>query len=349
MARLLTCAVILMLAIRLEPAAADTHPRIPPGLNGYFLSGEPISIPSDFQEPATLLIIGRDHPGSEGFDSWQDVATRLGGDVPCIFAVLMGERRGISRAVAAGRLRREVRDVGLQKLIVPVFQDERQIFSDLGLGVGLTALLVNGDGDVVWKKEGLADSATITEIRRILNDQPLQGSLTETPAPPIEPASANDVTAPAEPVQETSAAVPVPDVEGPADRFDALQGMTLSGDKLQLPSGLSVSGTEVLLVPEYTGTDELHSILSNLQEQAGEDWLVLVFQGDAPRFSRAFSAGQLRAAVERADWRERVVPVFEYLSEFERRSGLAPVAGLRLLRVDNTGTMLPLPCLDGFC
>ncbi len=349
MPRRLFCLILLILFARPELAAGDTEPRRLPELSGYFLDGERVSIPEDLEAPVTLLIIGRERPGTEDFDRWQDIATELQADMPSIFVVLMGDRNRFGRAVSAGRLRREVHTAQLSSSLVPVFQDEREINARLGLRASVSALLVNEAGEITWQKDGPAEASTPAEIKRVMGRRSQQALL---PAEGTAPAlRAIEVTGPASPEPEADAAITAPadETEASAPGLPALQGITLAGRKLHLPDDLSQTGTQLLLVPDHEGLSELEPLLAQMENRSSDNWMVLVFRGDAPRFGRAFAAGELRARIETKAWHDHVLPVYMPLAEFERRAGLSPASGPRLFSVSNTGSISQTPCTDALC
>jgi hypothetical protein len=353
MTRFVTYIVSVILIVLLEQAAADTDLRRLPEISGYFLDGRAISLPSDLEGPATLMVVTRKYPGGEDFESWRDVASGLSGEVSAVFVVLMGNRRGIERAVAAGRLRRDVRDPKLRASMVPVFQEGQDIQSHLGLGAGVSALLVNKTGEILWQANGAAGEAATLDIRRIL-DRPVQERPQPAlPSPQAAPADTSYKAEPSEPVAAPTPssflADPTALVHAPAFLVPPIDGITLSGRSMRLPDDLSETGTQLVLFPDYDGSDKLRPVLALMQENAGEDWLVLAFRGNAPRFGRAFATGRLRGEIEMAAWREHVLPVYMDISAFERIAGLAPSDRLRLITANEAGAITRIECLGGDC
>lgn len=330
---------------------AETDLQRLPDLTGYFLDGEAISLPSDLEEPATLLVITREGQGGEDFESWRDVASDLSGEVSAVYVVLMSHRRGIDRAVAAGRLRRDVPDPELRASMVPVFQAGREVDARLGLGAGVSALLVDKTGEILWQATGAADDAAASDIRRLL-EHPARER--EQPAPSSPWAAPVDQSYKAGPPEPGAAPAP-PSVSAglttldnaPVPLMPPLDGVTLAGLSVRLPDDLSESGTQLVLFPDYEGSDKLRSVLALMQENPGNNWLVLAFRGRAPRFGRAFDAGRLRGEIETAAWRENVLPVYMDISAFERIAGLAPSDKLRLITVNEAGAITRIECLGG--
>jgi hypothetical protein len=354
MPRFLTCLVPFILIAALGKAVAETDLQRLPDMTGYFLDGEAISLPSDLEDPATLLVITREGQGGEDFESWRDVASGLSGEVSAVYVVLMNHRRGIARAVAAGRLRRDVSDPELRASMVPVFQDGREVDARLGLGAGVSAMLVDQRGEILWQAIGAADDAAAADIRRLL-ERPAR--VREQPAPSSLPWAA-PVGPPysAEPPEAVAARGPpgvsaglTPFDNAPVPLMPPLDGVTLAGRSMRLPDDLSETGTQLVLIPDYEGSDTLRSVLALMQENPGNNWLVLAFRGRTPRLGKAFEAGRLRGEIETADWREKVLPVYMEISAFERIAGLVPSDRLRLIRVNEAGAITRIECLGGDC
>lgn len=353
MPRFLTCLVPVILMAALSQAVAETELQRLPDLTGYFLDGEAISLPSDLKEPATLLVITREGQGGEHFESWRDVASGLSGEVSAVYVVLMNSRRGITRAVAAGRLRRDVSDPELRASMVPVFQDGREVDARLGLGAGVSALLVDKTGEILLQATGAAGDAAAADIRRLL-ERPARAREQPAPSPPwaapvdqsYQAELPEPVAAPAPPV--VSAGLTTFD-NAPVPLMPPLDGVTLAGRSMRLPDDLSETGTQLVIIPGYEGSDTLRSVLALMQENPGNNWLVLAFRGRAPRFGRAVEAGRLRGEIETKAWREKVLPIYLDLSALERMAGLAASDRLRLITVNQAGAITQIECLGGEC
>jgi hypothetical protein len=353
MPRFLTCLVPFILMAALGQAAAETAMQRLPTLTGYFLDGQAISLPSDLKEPATLLVITREGQGGEDFESWRDLASGFSGEVSAVYVVLMNHRRGIARAVAAGRLRRDVPDPELRASMVPVFQDGREVDTRLRLGAGVSALLVDKTGEILWQATGAADDAAAADIRRLLERPAREREQPASSSPWAAPVDQSYKAEPPEPVAApaplgTSAGFTKPD-NATVPVMPALDGVTLAGRSVRLPDDLSETGTQLVLFPAYEGSDTLRSVLAIMQENPGNNWLVLAFRGRAPRFGRAVEAGRLRGEIETEAWREKVLPVYLDISAFERMAGLAASDRLRLITVNEAGAITQLECLGGGC
>jgi len=349
--------LLLIISALPVPAVAEPLQRVP-DLSGYFLNGDPVSLPADLSRPATLLVIIEEDPGTQDLSGWRAVSAELGGQVPTLFVVVMGERRGVARAMAAGRLRAEVVDPVLRGSMVPVFQETDVLRRALGVasGSGVSAILVNADGDVFWRARGAASETTLTELagalqapvaagvvapRAVVSVLPVTGSHRLEAVEPPAPAPAQV------PVAAASLSAPEPGTEA---LLPALSGYTLSGQKRLLPDDLSKAGTRLILVPGYAGTDLLITVIEDAASGADQaDWLVLMFMGDAPRLGKAAAAGRLRGDIPSLEMRARVMPVYMDLSVFERRAGLAPGRGVRSVEVTRSGVVSEPGCSERRC
>ena len=337
-------------------AAAQAGPRVVPDLSGYFLDGREISIPGDLAGAATLLVFSREDAEAPDVESWRKVAAQIDDVTPTIFVVLMGNQRGIGRSMAAGRLRAQVSDPEARASTVPVFQDRGDLQASLRLGPGVTALVVNAAGEVIWQASGAASEDAVQSLEDLpaqapaiasLPDQPREvAALSQTPvmpersAPPAAPSPAPVLVAPANVVSDGPARLPVYD------------GITLDGRSLSLPGDLSPDGTRLVFIPEWEDGEALRTVLTRMEEASGEhgdDWLVLVFKGKAPQLGRAFASGKLRAEVPEAARRRRVLPVYKGISDFEASLGLDASSAPRIITIGPDGAIVGVTCLGEDC
>lgn len=349
MTRFLNFLLSVLLLAAPGGALADTDVQRVPELSGYYLDGGKAEVPSGLKGPVTLLVFLREDLGTEDLQSWRDVALQFGSEIDTVFMVLMGERRGINRALVAGRLRGQVLDPEIRASMVPVFQNSRDLRARLGLGAGASALLVNKTGEILWRSSGASEQAAPADVVRSPPVAP--GPAPGADHPSAEPAPTEmsgkterpgPVTAPAPSILADKP--PAPSSSLPA-QMPAIEGVTLSGRTVRLPGDLSGAGTQLLLFPDIEGAGALRSALEWMEAHADGDWLVLVFNGAAPRFGRAFAAGKLRGEIETASDRGRVLPVYMDISDYEQLAGLAPCNSLGLITLDNAGAVLRVECL----
>lgn len=350
-----TIAWLLAVVLFLFPAgaAADTDLQRMPELSGYYLDGSKAHLPSGLAGPVTLLVFLREDPGADDLQDWREVASRHGSGIETVFVVLMGERRAIERAIAAGRLRGQVHDPELRASTVPVFQDDRDLRVRLGLGAGASALLVNEAGEILWRASGARDQAAPADIGRsppgAPAPEPGADALSAVPAPEPAPVKA------ARPAPVTTPAPSIVQVEPPVARsvlraqIPAFEGVTLTGRTVRLPGDLSTTGTQLVLFPDSERTGALIEALGWMQANADGDWFVLVFKGDAPRFGKAFATGRLRGEIHSAVQREHVLPVYMDISDFEQHAGLGPSRSLRRITVNSAGDISGVDCLGTDC
>lgn len=337
-------------------AAAEAGPRVVPDLSGYFLDGREISIPADLTGAATLLVFSREATETQDVESWRQVAAQIDDVTPAIFVVLMGNQRGIGRSMAAGRLRAQISDPEIRASTVPIFRDSGDLQASLNLGSGVTALVVNAAGEVIWQASGAASEGAAQILEGLsaqapaitsLADQPREvAGLSQTPvmseraAPPAAPSPAPVLVAPG---------IAAPDE--PA-RLPEYEGVTLDGRSLRLPGDLSPEGTRLVFVPEWEDGEALQTILTRMEEvsdEYGDDWLVLVFKGKAPQLGRAFATGKLRAEVAEAARRRRVLPVYKGISDFEASLGLEASRAPRIITLAPDGAIVGVACLGEHC
>lgn len=337
-------------------AAAEAGPRVVPDISGYFLDGREISIPGDLAGAATLLVFSREDAEAPDVESWRTVAAQIDDVTPAIFVVLMGNQRGIGRSMAAGRLRAQVSDPEARASTVPIFQDRGELQASLRLGPGVTALVVNAAGEVIWQASGAASEDAVQSLEALpaqapaiaaLPDQPREvAALSQTPimpgrsAPPAAPSPAPVLVATANVVSD-----------GPA-RLPVYQGITLDGRSLRLPGDLSPDGTRLVFVPEWEDGEALRTVLTRMEEASdehGDDWLVLVFKGKAPQLGRAFASGKLRAEVPEAARRRHVLPVYKGISDFEASLGLDASSAPRIITIGPDGAIVGVTCLGEDC
>jgi hypothetical protein len=351
-------------------AVAEPASQQLPEVSGYTLEGERLNLPADLAAPATLIVIIEEDPFAEDLGSWRELALQLEDEVPAFFLVTMGDKRGLSRSMAAGRLRAEVKDPALRANLVPVFQDGGDLRSSLEIASSsrVSAVLVSRSGDVVWRARGPAGKKAIEEIRSSLR-APLgetqvttglsatmggQAALTipDVIAPPPTPTSTPPAPAQTpmpmpEPMPEPEP-VPVPsapiyeELTNTPLQMPKIDGVTLAGRGLSMPDDLSKTGTRLVLVADHAGEDVLFAALSEAEQagpQAASEWYVLLFMGKSQRFGKAVAAGQLRARVQALVWRERIIPVYMELSSFERLAGLLPAVGTRTILAAQSGAL----------
>lgn len=356
MSRILILLAFLIASALSGKAAAEAGPRVVPDLSGYFLDGREISIPGDLTGAATLLVVSREDTETQDVESWRQVAAQIDDDMATIFVVLMGNQRGIGRSMAAGRLRAQVSDPEIRASTVPIFQDIGDLQASLKLGPGVTALVINTAGEVIWHASGAASEDAVQSLENLpvqapaltsLPDQPREvAALSQTPvmseraAPPASPPPAPVLVAPAKVVSD-----------GPA-RLPVYEGVTLDGRSLRLPGDLSPEGTRLIFVPEWEDGEALRTILTRMEEVSGElgdDWLVLVFRGKAPQLGRAFASGKLRAEVPEAAQRRHVLPVYKGISDFEASLGLEASRAPRIITLAPDGAIVGVACLGEDC
>ncbi len=356
MSRILILLGFLIFSAWTGKSAAEAGPRVVPDLSGYFLDGREISIPADLAGAATLLVFSREGTETQDVESWRQVAAQIDDDMATIFVVLMGNQRGIGRSMAAGRLRAQVSDPQIRASTVPIFQDGGDLQASLRLGPGVTALVVNTAGEVIWQASGAATEDAVQILENLpaqapaiasLPDQPREFAvlsqtpvMTERSVPAAAPPPAPVLVAPGNVVSD-----------GPA-RLPVFEGVTLDGRSLRLPGDLSPEGTRLVFVPEWEDGEALRTILTRMEEASGEhgvDWLVLVFKGKAPQLGRAFASGKLRAEVPEAARRRHVLPVYEGISDFEASLGLDASRAPRIITVAPDGAIVSVACLGQDC
>jgi hypothetical protein len=355
LSRILILLAFMIFSAWTGKAAAEAGPRVVPDLSGYFLDGREISIPADLTAAETLLVISREGAETQDVESWRNVAAQIEDGTPTIFVVPMGRQRGIGRSMAAGRLRAQVSDPEIRASTVPVFRDDGDLQASLRLGPGVAALVVNAAGEVIWQASGAAREDAVQSLEDLPAHAPATASLPDQPrdvallsqAPVISERAAPPAAPPPAPVLAPPADVVS---DGPA-RLPVYEGVTLDGRSLRLPGDLSADGTRLVFVPEWEDGEALRTILTRMEAASGEhgdDWLVLVFKGKAPRLGRAFASGKLRAEVPEAA-RRRVLPVYLGISEVEAALGLEASAGFHLVTVNRYGAVVIADCLGKDC
>jgi len=353
-------------------AVAEPASQKLPQVSGYTLEGERLNLPADLAAPATLIVFVEEDPFTEDLGSWRELAFLLEDEVPAFILVTMGDKRGLSRSMAAGRLRAEVKDPELRANLVPVFQDGGDLRSilDIASSSRVSAVLVSRSGEVVWRAPGPAGKKAIEEIRSSLR-APLgetqvtlglsatvggQAALTlpdaiaptPTPTPTPTSPSPSPPPAPAQTPLPLPLPVPVPlapiyeELANTPLQMPKIDGVTLAGRSLAMPDDLSKTGTRLVLVADHAGEDALFAALSEAEQagpQAASEWYVLLFMGKSQRFGKAVAAGQLRARVQSLVRRERIIPVYMELSSFERLAGLQPAVGTRTILAAQSGAL----------
>lgn len=354
---LLTVLALCVLGTSGKAVAESASQRLPE-ISGYTLEGERLSVPSDLTGPATLIVIVEEDPFTEDLGSWRELSSQLEGETPAVFLVTMGARQGLSRSIAAGRLRADVQDPEFRAKLVPVFQDGGDLRSGLGIASSsrVSAVLVSVSGEIIWRARGPAGASAIDEIRTSLRAPPRQAEVkAELPAPAIGAAALTvpDAMAPSMPAPApapTPAQTPEPVPAGPsyaglsntAPQMPTIDGVTLAGRSLSMPADFGKTGTRLVLVADHAGEDVLEAALSGAEQAAPDDaseWYVLLFMGKSQRFGKAVAAGQLRARVQSLLWREHIIPVYMELSSFERLAGLQPAVGTRTILAAPSGTL----------
>lgn len=362
MKRVLTIALLYLCGMGASARAEGVSQHFPE-ISGYTLEGERLSLPADLASPATLIVIVEEDPFADDLASWRELSGRLEGEVPALFLVTMGDKRGLSRSIAAGRLRAEVGDPDLRSDLIPVFENGSELRGGLGIASSsrVSAVLVSKSGEVIWRARGPAGEAAIEELRSSLR-VPLQQT-----QPAVEPAATligqAALTVPEAIAPPTTAAVPLP-APAPAPAPEPLplpssptgdevaleppympeiDGVTLAGRSLSMPGDFGKTGSRLILVPDYAGHDVLVSALSEAAADADDasPWYVLLFMGKSPRFGKAVAAGRLRAKLELPLWREHVIPVYMELSTFEQLAGLESGTGTRIVRATQDGALSP--------
>ena len=361
MSRILILLAFLAVSALSGKAAAEAGPRVVPELSGYFLDGREISIPADLMGAPTLLVVSREDTEAQDVESWRQVAAQIDDVTPAIFVVLMGNQRGIGRSMAAGRLRARVSDPEIRASTVPIFQDVGDLQAGLRLGPGVTALVVNTAGEVIWQASGAASEDAVQILENLPGEPPVIPSL---PDQPREVAALSQTSVTPErgmPERAAPSAAPSPApvlvapgnvVSGGPARLPEYEGVTLDGRSLRLPGDLSPEGTRLVFVPEWEDGEALQTILMRMEEASGEygdDWLVLVFKGKSPRLGKPFASGKLRAEVPEAARRRHLLPVYQGIFDFEAALGLEASAGFHLVTVTRDGAVAIADCLGKDC
>lgn len=319
------------------PAKADVSGSRLPAMSGYTLDGNLRNLPGDFAAPETLVIVSLEPLSADDISSWQSLAETMGSDIPLLFLVLQDERGSRARAFAAGRLRGKVKDTSHRSRMIAVFLDVDAFLRTAGIAghPRMAALLVSEDGTILGQFRDPATPDIQTGLVAAQPDrqpQPVPDHNLAAPVPGAATTAAVQVQqrettneqaaaralAQAAPVTKAS---PQPGASNTA--FPDMQGYTLAGDRLSIPSDLASTNTRLYILRRGDGESKTAEQVSAIAGSQGsdEDWLALVFMGKSPRPSKAFAAGSLRSEISDAGLRKHVVPVFSDLETLEASMG----------------------------
>lgn len=149
-------------------ANADKFPL----LSGINLDGIKHDLPKDFAGELNLVAIGFEREHQEAINTWIKIADEIIQNNPKIkfYEVpLIYELGGFSRAWVNNGMRLGIQDKIARKRTITVYTNRDKFFEIMNMkGDKIYVLLLDKDGKILWRCEGLAHQKNIESLQKIL-------------------------------------------------------------------------------------------------------------------------------------------------------------------------------------
>ena len=149
-------------------ANADKFPL----LSGINLEGKKFNLPQDFEGEFKLVAIGFEREHQEAINTWIKVADEVIQNNPKInfYEVpLIYELGGFSRAWVNNGMRLGIQDKIARKRTITVYTNRDKFFEIMNMkGDKIYVLLLDKNGKILWREEGLANQKNIESLQKIL-------------------------------------------------------------------------------------------------------------------------------------------------------------------------------------
>ena len=143
-----------------------------PLLTGINLEGKKFELPQDFDGEFKLVAIGFEREHQEAINTWIKVADEITKnnlkirfyEVPLIY-----ELGGFSRAWVNNGMRLGIQDKIARERTITVYTNRDKFFEIMNMkGDKIYTLLLDKDGKILWRAEGLANQKNIESLQKIL-------------------------------------------------------------------------------------------------------------------------------------------------------------------------------------
>jgi hypothetical protein len=170
--RRLGITAMLLVAFSLTPAGAPAQEPVSfPEVEGDNLEGKPFILPQDFEGELNLALIAFQREQQADVDTWLSLGAELEEayvgfryyELPTIYKANKAVRWFINNG-----MRRGIKDPGARARTITLYLDKPKFRKSLGLPHEgqIYALLVNADGQVIWRAGGLNSKAKRLDLEK---------------------------------------------------------------------------------------------------------------------------------------------------------------------------------------
>ena len=150
--------------------AADTIGRFP-SVEGSNLEGERFNLPSGFKGELNVVLVAFQRDQQADVDTWMPFLKSLGETHPALRVYelpTLGRRYRMMRPFIDGGMRRGIPDRAVREATITLYIDKSPFREALKLGDEdrIYVLLVDREGRVLWRTEGLFNDSSGAELAR---------------------------------------------------------------------------------------------------------------------------------------------------------------------------------------
>lgn len=150
--------------------ATDTLGRFP-NVEGSNLEGEHFALPADFRGQLNVVLVAFQRDQQADVDSWMPFLKSLGERHPALRVYelpTLGRRYRMMRPFIDGGMRRGIPDRAVREATITLYIDKSPFREALKLGDEdrIYVLLVDREGRVLWRTEGLFNDNAGAELAR---------------------------------------------------------------------------------------------------------------------------------------------------------------------------------------
>ena len=143
-----------------------------PLMSGINLDGIKHDLPKDFAGELNLVSIGFEREHQEAINTWIAVAdeiTKNNSKIKFYEVPLIYELGGFSRAWVNNGMRLGIQDKIARERTITVYTNRDKFFEIMDMkGDKIYTLLLDKDGKILWRSEGLANQKNIESLQKIL-------------------------------------------------------------------------------------------------------------------------------------------------------------------------------------
>lgn len=143
-----------------------------PLLSGINLEGKKFNLPQDFNGEFKIVSIGFEREHQEAINTWIKVADEViknNSKIKFYEVPLIYELGGFSRTWINNGMRVGIQDKIARERTITVYTNRDKFFEIMNMkGDKIYTLLLDKDGKILWRCEGLANQKNVESLQRIL-------------------------------------------------------------------------------------------------------------------------------------------------------------------------------------